>query len=71
MKIGTLLKNLRKGNYLTLREVETATNISNAYLSQLENNKIKSPSIWTVYTLSNLYGINLNDFMALAEFEKL
>ncbi|MHC4933777.1 MAG: helix-turn-helix domain-containing protein, partial [Planctomycetota bacterium] len=45
-KLGTLLADLRMAKGLSLREVEEATGkaVSNAYLSQLENGKIKKPS---------------------------
>ena len=46
-------KRLEKG--LTLREVEEITGISNAYLSQLENGKIKKPSYDTVQKLNTVY----------------
>lgn len=48
-------KQMRKAKGLTLREVETKTGISNAYLSQLETGKIKSPGYDTVKTLYDLY----------------
>lgn len=43
---------------LTLREVESMTGISNAYLSQLENGKIKKPSFDVVQKLNNVYACN-------------
>lgn len=48
-------KEIRLTNKLTLRQVEEATGISNAYLSQLENGKIANPSYNTVRTLLRLY----------------
>lgn len=53
-----ILRELRERAELTLREVEDATQISNAYLSQLENGKIKSPSANVVYKLGKLYGVD-------------
>lgn len=46
---------------LTLREVEEALGISNAYLSQLENNQIKNPSIRVVLKLVKFYAGNLEE----------
>lgn len=46
-------KRLEKG--LTLREVEQVTGISNSYLSQLENGKIKKPSYDTIQKLNAVY----------------
>lgn len=48
-------KQMRKAKGLTLREVEKSTGISNAYLSQLETGKIKSPGYDTVKALYELY----------------
>src|SRR5271169_5434305 len=55
---GAGLKTAREIRKLSLREVETATGISNAYLSQLENNKIKKPSPHFLHKLAALYGIS-------------
>lgn len=58
--LGKTLKITRENVSLTLREVEIATGISNAYLSQLENDKIKKPSASILYKLANVYKIDLN-----------
>lgn len=62
--IGSTLKEAREINSLTLRQVEDAIGISNAYLSQLENDKIKSPSAHVLYKLATLYRVNLNDLLS-------
>ncbi|WP_461630865.1 helix-turn-helix domain-containing protein [Labilibaculum euxinus] len=64
--LGNTLRNGRKTMGLTLRQVEESTKISNAYLSQLENDKIKSPSANILYKLSSLYKIPLNELLANA-----
>ena len=46
---------MRKEKGLTLRDVQEKTGISNAYLSQLETGKIKSPGYNTVKALYELY----------------
>jgi transcriptional regulator with XRE-family HTH domain len=51
---------------LTLRQVEEAVGISNAYLSQLENDKIKKPSANVLYKLSCLYCVNIEVFLYAA-----
>lgn len=61
-----ILKELRERSGLTLRQVEEATGISNAYLSQLENGKIKHPSAQSLYTLSKLYSTNIEDLLIAA-----
>lgn len=58
--LGDTLKSTRESLSLTLRQVEDAVGISNAYLSQLENEKIKKPSANILYKLANLYKIDLN-----------
>jgi HTH-type transcriptional regulator, competence development regulator len=61
--LGSSLKEARELNSLTLRMVEVTTGISNAYLSQLENDKIKSPSANILYKLANLYNLELNSLL--------
>ncbi|HWJ29716.1 MAG TPA: helix-turn-helix transcriptional regulator [Flavisolibacter sp.] len=64
--LGKTLKDARELIPLTLRQVEEAVGISNAYLSQLENDKIKKPSANVLYKLANLYRIELNSLLAAA-----
>jgi HTH-type transcriptional regulator, competence development regulator len=64
--LGSTLKRTRESIPLTLRQVEDATEISNAYLSQLENDKIKSPSANILYKLANIYKIDLNVLLKAA-----
>jgi transcriptional regulator with XRE-family HTH domain len=66
MSLGKKLKEAREHLPMTLRQVEDATGISNAYLSQLENDKIQKPSANILYKLSTLYKINLNSLLAAA-----
>lgn len=47
----------RKRKRLTLRAVQEAVGISNAYLSQLETGKVQSPSPIVLHKLSELYGL--------------
>ncbi|MBC7866253.1 MAG: helix-turn-helix domain-containing protein [Gloeobacteraceae cyanobacterium ES-bin-316] len=58
-----ILKELRERAGFTLREVETATSISNAYLSQLENGKIKSPSAQVLFVLAKLYCVDIETLL--------
>ena len=55
---GIFLKTLRESSKLTLRDVERASNgtVSNPYLSQLENGKIKKPSPNILHKLAEIYG---------------
>ncbi|MDX2189571.1 MAG: helix-turn-helix transcriptional regulator [Bacteroidota bacterium] len=61
--LGNTLKDAREINNLTLRQVEEATDISNAYLSQLENDKIKKPSANVLYKLATIYNVELNTLL--------
>lgn len=62
---GSGLKAARELAGLSLREVETATGISNAYLSQLETNKVRRPSVFFLTKLATLYGINRDQLFAM------
>ena len=64
--LGNTLKELRDIQKFTLRQVEEVTEISNAYLSQLENDKITKPSANVLYKLSNIYNVDLNTLLAAA-----
>lgn len=50
----------------TLRDVETITRgeISNSYLSQFENGKIKNPSAHVIINLCAAYGVSYADALA-------
>ncbi|MBI2924211.1 MAG: helix-turn-helix domain-containing protein [Verrucomicrobia bacterium] len=54
--LGDTLREARNRLGLTLREVESKTEVSNAYLSQLEGGKIKQPSPAILHKLCELYG---------------
>jgi len=58
--LGNVLRLSRESKTFTLRYVEDKTGISNAYLSQLENDKIKKPAADTLYKLSEIYKIDFN-----------
>jgi len=66
--LGIELARLRKATGLTLRRVEAATGVSNAYLSQLETGKIKTPSPNTLFKLSQLFGGSYEDLMEKAGY---
>jgi transcriptional regulator with XRE-family HTH domain len=70
MTLGQHLASIRTGRGLTLRQVEEATNkeVSNAYLSQIENDKIKQPSPNILNALAELYGVDYIDLMERAGY---
>ena len=68
--LGQYLALIRNDRKMTLREVEEATDrqVSNAYLSQIENDKIRKPSANVLYSLVVLYGINFENLMGMAGY---
>jgi len=55
---------------MSLRDVEQATDneVSNAYLSQLENGRIRKPSPHILHTLSELYRVSYSNMMERAGY---
>src|SRR5688572_30352677 len=70
IELATLLTDLRTAKGLSLREVEEATGkaVSNAYLSQLENGKIRKPSPNVLYTLAEVYAVPYEALMEKAGY---
>ena len=68
--IGVVLADLRKAKGLSLREVQEATGgaVSNAYLSQLERQKIKKPSPNVLRSLAQVYGVPYETLMEKAGY---
>ena len=69
-ELGGLLADLRKAKGLSLREVEEAADgaVSNAYLSQLENGKIRKPSPNVLYSLAQVYVVPYEALMEKAGY---
>lgn len=68
--LGKYLASIRADRKMTLREVEEATKkeVSNAYLSQIENDKIQKPSPNVLHALAELYGISYSALMEMAGY---
>jgi transcriptional regulator with XRE-family HTH domain len=68
--LGAVLADLRTAKGLSLREVEEATDkaVSNAYLSQLENGKIKKPSPNVLHSLAEVYVVPYETLMEKAGY---
>lgn len=68
--LGHYLASIRRDRGLTLRAVEERTNkqVSNAYLSQIENNKIEKPSPNILHALAELYRISFEGLMEMAGY---
>jgi transcriptional regulator with XRE-family HTH domain len=69
-ELGVVLSDLRKAKCFSLREVEqaTANAVSNAYLSQLENGKIKKPSPNVLHSLAEVYVVPYETLMEKAGY---
>jgi transcriptional regulator with XRE-family HTH domain len=69
-QLGALLADLRVAKGFSLREVEEATGraVSNAYLSQLENGKIRKPSPNVLHSLSDVFAVPYETLMEKAGY---
>jgi len=65
---GKTLRKRRLGKLLSQEELAIASNLSRAYISDLEMGK-KDPSLFTVYKLS--YGLKIESSTFIAEVEDL
>ena len=68
MTFGEFLKDLRIRKGLKLREVETKTQISNSYLSQVENGKRNPPHPEILKKLANVYQVSVMKLMEKAGY---
>ncbi|PZU68038.1 helix-turn-helix transcriptional regulator [Sphingobium sp.] len=68
--LGIYLKSLRAGTSFSLRDIEEATDkqVSNAYLSQLENGKIAKPSPNVLHHLAKVYDVPYAKLMERAGY---
>jgi transcriptional regulator with XRE-family HTH domain len=69
-ELGAVLADLRMAKGLSLRQVEEATDkaVSNAYLSQLENGRIKKPSPNVLHNLAAVYAVPYEALMEKAGY---
>jgi HTH-type transcriptional regulator, competence development regulator len=70
LTLGQYLASIRDDRGLSQRDVEKKTNkvVSNAYLSQIENDQIKKPSPNILNALAELYGVAYEELMDRAGF---
>jgi HTH-type transcriptional regulator, competence development regulator len=70
--VGTYLKSIREAKGMSLREVEQASKeeVSNGYLSQLENGKVERPSPHMLHHLAAVFGISYEVLMQKAGYIK-
>jgi transcriptional regulator with XRE-family HTH domain len=67
-KLAKVLKASRLTASLSLRDVEKETGISNAYLSQLENGRTRSPSPHVLSKLARVYRVAYSELMEAAGY---
>lgn len=67
-QLGFFLQSAREQKQLSLRAVQKAIGVSNAYLSQIESGKIKQPSPTILHKLSELYEVSYEEITKLAGY---
>ncbi len=67
-RLGTKLRNLRRHRSVSLRAVEAATGISNAYLSQLERGLATRPTPAKLKALAQYFDVPYLDLLASAGY---
>ncbi|ULG72973.1 helix-turn-helix domain-containing protein [Macrococcus brunensis] len=67
-EFGKYLKKLRLENGYTIRQVEMKTEISNAYLSQIENGKRGVPSAAILKKLAPVYKVGYTELFQAAGY---
>lgn len=66
--IHRALSDARNRKGFSLRAVEAATGVSNAYLSQLESGKVREPSPNILFKLAELYDVPYETLLSLAGY---
>jgi transcriptional regulator with XRE-family HTH domain len=65
--LGSRLRAARKAKGMSLRDVERATGINNAHLSQIENGVIANPEVAMLWALAAEYECDYSDFLGTTE----
>lgn len=70
LTLGQYLASIREDRGLSQRDVEKGTTkvVSNAYLSQIENDQIKRPNPNILHALAELYAVSYEDLMERAGY---
>jgi transcriptional regulator with XRE-family HTH domain len=68
MQLSDELRELREQRALTLRALSEGTGISNAYLNQLEHDKVREPSPNILAKLADFYEVPYARLMELAGY---
>lgn len=67
-ELGPFIKSAREQKKITIREAEELSGISNAYLSQIENGKVKKPSPDILLKISRLYMVPYEMLLMKADY---
>lgn len=67
-EFGVYLKRIRKAKKMTIRQLELYSNVSNAYISQLERGDRGIPSPDILKKLSQPLGVDYNELMEKAGY---
>ena len=67
-KFGNYMRKLRKEKGLTLRQVEQAADVSNAYLSQIERGQRNPPHPDILRRLANVYEVTHRELLIAAGY---
>lgn len=57
------LREFRKSRGLTMAQLAKETGVSSGMISDIENDKSKNPTIWTVLKLADFFEIPLDDLI--------
>jgi len=60
--LGDTIRNLRKARGVSINKLSKDTGISLGYLSDLENNKFKNPTLDKLKTIADRLGVPVEDF---------
>lgn len=68
--IGKKVRELRKSNNLTMRELAEKSGTASSYISDLENGKIKKPSADKLLKIAKALGVAMGDLMGEETYNK-
>lgn len=66
--LGRRLRQLREEQHVTLRDLESLTELSSGYLSLLEHDKVKQPKPPVLYKLAQALAVPYTELMELAGY---
>lgn len=58
--IGDLVKKVRTDKSISLKDLSSMTNVSSSMISQIENNKVKSPSLMIIKKIADALDVNVS-----------